>query len=112
MNPIYYLQRSFFVTKDTLRAVIDQLPDNKLELAFFLLKSLTEEDRPREPVPNNQELLNCFLADLLSSLSSITYDLSKEAEKNNDKILANRYAFSMKKVVESWENYRTKSNTL
>lgn len=96
------------MTRDTLHKLIDQLPEDKVTTAFSLLSSLTEDISPVRK-KERQELLDSFLADLISSLSSITYDLSKEAEKNNDKILATHYSFSMKKVIESWENYKNKS---
>ncbi|MCE5286133.1 MAG: hypothetical protein LLG02_09850 [Pelosinus sp.] len=96
------------MTRDTLHTLIDHLPEDKLEQALSLLTELTQT-KSSQPKKDRHDLLDSFLADLLSALSSITYDLSKEAEKNNDKILATHFAFSMKKVVESWENYKAKS---
>lgn len=97
----------------TLHALIDELSNDQLDLALSMLTSINGQiSKKSGPQPNQEslELLNDFLADLLSALSSITYDLSKEAEKNQDKILATRYTFTMKKVIESWENYKIKTS--
>lgn len=99
------------MTRNTLHNLIDQLPEDKLSQALLMLTALIQ-NKPEEPGgmhQNRHELLDSFLADLLSALSSITYDLSKEAEKHNDKILATHYTFSMKKVTDSWENYKAKT---
>jgi hypothetical protein len=96
------------VTRDTLHKLLDELPESKLEQAVSLLTALAH-DKPLKK--ERAELLDSFLADLLSALSSITYDLSKEAEKNNEKILATHYTFSMKKVMDSWDNYKIKSKS-
>lgn len=67
---------------------------------------LEDETQIREETIRN---LNRFLADLSGSLSAVLFDLSKEAEKKNDLIMANRLNFAMKKIKESWEEYKSKS---
>ena len=44
---------------------------------------------------------------LVSGISNVLYDLSKEAERRNETITANRHNFSMKKIKEAWEEYKS-----
>jgi hypothetical protein len=110
-NNIYAKGGHNLMTKEELHQIIDRLPEGKLETAQSLLHSLTENGTvPQSAIHGEEanEYLNRFLADLLGSMTSVIYDLSKEAEKRNDQILANRYNFSMKKAIESWEAYKEK----
>lgn len=100
------------MSKAELLQLIENMNDEEATSLLCKLRSqeyilqLEKEVEQREEVIKS---LNRFLADLSGSLSAVLFDLSKDAEKRSDPIMANRLIFSMKKIKESWEEYKTKT---
>ena len=101
------------MSKEDLHKIVEILPDSKLSSALSLLQTLSDDNLPNDETNSIEETdgnepLNRLLADLIGSLSSVLYDLSKEAEKQNDPILMKRFLFSKNKIANSWDKYQDK----
>ncbi|VBB05084.1 Hypothetical protein LUCI_0290 [Lucifera butyrica] len=99
------------MTKADLIRFIEELPEERMAEVLSLLNAPSDYSIFKNEVKVREEAIenvNCFLADLSGSIAAALYDLSNEAQKENNNILANRLRFSMKKIKESWTEYKTK----
>ena len=88
--------------------LIEGLPDEKVTLAMQAIRQVVgsgktaarEKGKDADPL---QELLTGMVYGLSNSL----YDLSADAEKKGDKVLAKRLSAYRKKVAETWDGYKT-----
>lgn len=101
------------MNREELHKMIDQLPDDKLEAAFSALISVSESaalpSPEKLPAGGNAEDLHKFLDTFTSTIGTVLYDLSETAKRNGDKVSANRYDFSRKKIIENWMLYSRKN---
>lgn len=101
------------MNREELHKLIDQLPDDKLEAAFSALINVSESAAlplpEKLPAGGNAEDLHKFLDTFTSTIGTVLYDLSETAKRNGDKVSANRYDFSRKKIIENWMLYSRKN---
>ncbi len=87
--------------------LIEGLPEEKVTLAMQAIRKVVggvksvAEEKPKEGLP-----LQELLTGIVYSLSNSLYDLSADAEKKGDKVLAKRLDIYRKKVTETWDGYK------
>lgn len=87
--------------------LIEGLPEEKVTLAMQAIRKVVGSgksavnEKPKDALPL-QELLTGMVYGLSNSL----YDLSADAEKKGDKVLAKRLDVYRKKVAETWDSYK------
>jgi hypothetical protein len=108
-----------------LMGLVERLPESKIPDAVRLLSQLIEEKplegppiegkiTPEQPVERQQcgadipDPLAAFLATIVHSITNTMYDLSVEAKRKDEKVMANRLETYRKKVSEGWETYKGK----
>ena len=95
--------------KEKLHKIVDALPEQQVESALVMLEGLLRNKKvvSNTPAEGTEKNLDDFLSVLVSGISNVLYDLAKEAERRNETIVANRHNFSMKKIKEAWEDYKS-----
>lgn len=98
-------------SKNELIELIQQLPEEKFPEAVAMLKKLVEVSKG-EQSPQSGEGSSDSLQDLMAiivySITNTLYDLSVDAGRNKEKVMANRLETYRKKVSEAWEIYINK----
>lgn len=102
------------MNREELHKIIDQLPEDKLEAAFSALTNVSEtlvSPSPEKPLAAaaSADDLHKFLDTFTSTVGTVLYDLSENAKRNGDKVSANRFDFSRKKITEGWMLYSRKT---
>lgn len=101
------------MNREELHKLIDQLPEDKLEVAFSALinasETLASPSPEKPPAATSAEDLHKFLDTFTSTIGTVLYDLSETAKRSGDKVSANRYDFSRKKITENWMIYSRKT---
>ncbi len=96
------------MSREKLYQLIEQLPEGQVGAAIAYLEGLSGGAGTSRPEnAGSDKRLDEFLTVLVSGISNVLYDLSKEAERRNETITANRHNFSMKKIKEAWEEYKS-----
>ena len=97
--------------KMELIELIQQLPEEKFPEAVTLLKQLVEAT-PGGQAPqngeNNPDPLQDFMTIIVYSMTNTLYDLSVDAGRKDEKVMANRLETYRKKVSEAWEMYKSR----
>jgi len=89
--------------KEKLMELIEQLPEDKFPEAIALLANLIKKQNAVEEIPDP---LTTFMGVVVSSLTNTIYDLSVDAKRKEEKVMANRLEAYRKKISEGWEVYR------
>ncbi|AJQ28687.1 hypothetical protein [Pelosinus fermentans] len=90
-------------SKAELIELIQQLPEEKVAIAITLIKELQEKTESSEINPDPTfDLMKTVIYAMNNSL----YDLSIEAGRREEKVLANRLESYRKRVSEAWEVYK------
>jgi len=102
--------------KKELLELIENLPEEKLPEAMMLLKSLFEQQSQQlekqqvdEQGLQGQDIsdpLDDFMTIVVNSLTNMMYDLSVDAQRKEEKILAKRLETYRKKMSDGWNVYQ------
>ena len=92
--------------KNNLIALIEQLPEEKILEATALLQQLLEKQDEDAAAPNQLDPLDAFMAVIVHSLTNAMYDLSTDARRKEEKVMANRLDTYRKKVSDGWQTYQ------
>jgi len=94
-------------SKTKLIELIQQLPEEKTLAAMTLIKQLLEEPESGKSAPDP---LQEFMKAMVYSMNNSLYDLSIDAGRKEEKVLANRLESYRKRVSEAWEIYNNSRN--
>jgi hypothetical protein len=89
-------------SKTELMELIQQLPEEKIPAAIRLIKPLVEKQESGEKIPDP---LQDFMKAMAYAINNSLYDLSIDAGRKEEKVLANRLESYRKRVSEAWEIY-------
>jgi len=92
--------------KNELMVLIEQLPEEKISEGIVLLKKLIEKQDDGLVSSTPIEQMENLMKVIINSLTNAMYDLSVDAKRREDKVMANRFEAYRKKISEGWENYR------
>ncbi len=92
--------------KDNLIALIEELPEDKILEAMTLLKELIERQDEDADEPSPLDPLDTFMAVIVQSMTNAMYDLSIDARRKEEKVMANRFEAYRKKLSEGWQVYQ------
>jgi len=92
--------------KDELIELIEQMPEQEISKAIVLLKKLIDEQRDEISAPAPLDPLDAFMATIVHSLTNTIYDLSLDARRKEEKVMATRLEAYRKKVLEGWDKYK------
>ncbi len=92
--------------KDNLIALIEELPEDKIREAMTLLKELIERQDEAADEPSPLDPLDTFMAVIVQSMTNAMYDLSTDARRKEEKVMANRFEAYRKKLSEGWQVYQ------
>lgn len=95
-------------SKSELLALIEKLPEEKIPEAVILMKNLLEEQENNEAASDQPDPLDTFMAVIVHSLTNAMYDLSADARRKEEKVMASRLETYRKKVADGWQTYQTK----
>lgn len=95
-------------SKNELLALIEKLPEEKIPEAIVLMKSLIEKEENTETAPGQPDPLDAFMAVIVHSLTNAMYDLSADARRKEEKVMANRLETYRKKVADGWQTYQAR----
>ncbi len=90
-------------SKAELVELIGQLPEEKVAIAITLIKELQEKTESSEKTPD--PIFDLMKA-VIYAMNNSLYDLSIEAGRKEEKVLANRLESYRKRVSEAWEVYK------
>ncbi len=90
-------------SKADLIELIEQLPEEKVATAITLIKELQEKAESIEKAPD--PIFDLMKA-VIYAMNNSLYDLSIEAGRKEEKVLANRLESYRKRVSEAWEVYK------
>ncbi len=90
-------------SKAELDELIGQLPEEKVAIAITLIKELQEKTQNSE---TNQDPIFDLMKTVIYAMNNSLYDLSIEAGRREEKVLANRLESYRKRVSEAWEVYK------
>jgi isopropylmalate/homocitrate/citramalate synthase len=90
-------------SKAELDELIQQLPEEKVAIAITLIKELQEKTENSE---TNQDPIFDLMKTVIYAMNNSLYDLSIEAGRREEKVLANRLESYRKRVSEAWEVYK------
>jgi len=91
--------------KNELMTLIEQLPEDKMGEGVALLKKLIEKQDDGLVSYTPLENMETFMKVVVNSLTNAMYDLSVDAKRREDKVMANRFEAYRKKISEGWEIY-------
>lgn len=94
--------------RNELIDLIQQLPDEKIPEAMSVLKKLIEKQADNRTAPNTLDTLDTFMAVIVHSITNTMYDLSIDARRKDEMVMAKRLETYRKKVSEGWETYKGK----
>lgn len=93
-------------TKTELMELIQQLPEEKIPAAMKFIQQLVEKiESPEKAADPMQE----FMKAMVYSMNNSLYDLSIDAGRKEEKVLANRLESYRKRVSEAWEIYNNRA---
>lgn len=95
--------------KKQLIELIEQLPQEKIPEAIIAIEKLMEEQVDNKIAPDTQDTLDTldtFMAVIVNSITNTMYDLSIDASRKDEKVMAKRLETYRKKVSEGWETYK------
>ena len=95
-------------SKNELLALIEKLPEEKIPEAIVLMKSLIEKEENTAAAPGQPDPLDAFMAVIVHSLTNAMYDLSADARRKEEKVMANRLETYRKKVADGWQTYQAR----
>jgi len=90
-------------SKAELVELIQQLPEEKVAIAITLVKELQEKTESSE---KNPDPIFDLMKTVIYAMNNSLYDLSIEAGRREEKVLANRLESYRKRVSEAWEAYK------
>ncbi|MCC5466033.1 hypothetical protein [Pelosinus baikalensis] len=90
-------------SKAELVELIQQLPEEKVAIAITLIKELQEKTESSEI---NPDPIFDLMKTVIYAMNNSLYDLSIEAGRREEKVLANRLESYRKRVSEAWEVYK------
>lgn len=99
-------------TKTELMALIEELPEEKVPEAIILMKSLIEKRDDSVTTPSPLDPLDTFMAVIVHSMTNAMYDLSSDARRKEEKVMANRLETYRKKLSDGWQTYQIKKQEL
>ena len=99
-------------TKTELMALIEELPEEKVPEAIILMKSLIEKRDDSVIAPSPLDPLDTFMAVIVHSMTNAMYDLSSDARRKEEKVMANRLETYRKKLSDGWQTYQIKKQEL
>lgn len=94
--------------KQELIELIEQLPEEKISEAISLLKNLMEIEEDTVTTAIQPDPLEAFMAVIVHSVTNAMYDLSTDARRKEEKVLANRMEAYRKKLADGWHTYQSK----
>ncbi len=93
--------------KQKLIQLIEGLPEAKLAGALRAIRKIAGEQQScAETETENSPPLQELLTGMVYSLSNTLYDLSIDAERKGEKVMAKRLEAYRKKVAETWDRYK------
>lgn len=90
-------------SKAELVELIQELPEEKVGTAIDLIKELHEKTESSE---TNPDPIFDLMKTVIYAMNNSLYDLSIEAGRREEKVLANRLESYRKRVSEAWEVYK------
>lgn len=93
-------------SKNELIALIEQLPEEKIPEAIILIKNLIEKQDGVVMTSSPSDPLDAFMAVIVHSLTNAMYDLSTDARRKEEKVMASRFETYRKKVADGWQTYQ------
>ncbi|WP_378954859.1 hypothetical protein [Pelosinus sp. sgz500959] len=101
-------------SQNELMTLIGQLPEEKIPEAILLIKNLLEKESESgaataiAPTPTQLDPLDAFMSIVVHSMTNAMYDLSTDARRKDEKVMANRFEAYRKKLSEGWQTYQGK----
>ena len=95
--------------RNELMELIAELPESEIPHVINLLKKTIKNHYENKITPGPTEglsSLDTFMATIVHSLTNTMYDLSLDAKRKEEKVMANRLETYRKKVSEGWDIYR------
>lgn len=99
-------------SKNELITLIEQLPEEKIAEAIVLMKNLIERQDAIVTTASQLDPLDAFMAVIVHSMTNAMYDLSADARRKEEKVMANRLEAYRKKVADGWQIYQSKKQEL
>lgn len=95
-------------SKEELIKFIEEMPEEQIQQMSTLLKKVTQHTPQQEKkiVPEILDPLDAFMATVVHSLTNTMYDLSLDAKRKEEKVMAKRLEVYRKKVSDGWEKYK------
>lgn len=95
-------------SKEELIKYIEEMPEEQIQQMSTLLKKVTQHTPQQEKkiVPEILDPLDAFMATVVHSLTNTMYDLSLDAKRKEEKVMAKRLEVYRKKVSDGWEKYK------
>ncbi len=95
-------------SREELIKFIEEMPEEQIQQMSMLLKKIaktTVEMGPQNP-PTALDPLDTFMSTIVHSLTNTMYDLSLDAKRKDEKVMAKRLEVYRKKVSDGWEKYK------
>lgn len=93
-------------SKAKLMELIEELPEDKIPQAVLFLQNLINKGQEVTAASEVADPLNTFMAHVVYSLTNAMYDLSIDAKRKEEKVMANRLESYRKRVADGWDVYR------
>jgi hypothetical protein len=102
-------------SRNELLRLIEELSEEEIPHAIAMIKKLIKTQHESEKSLEPLEIvvpvtalapLDAFMATIVHSLTNTMYDLSLDAKRKEDKVMAKRLEAYRKKVSDGWEIYR------
>ena len=95
-------------SKEELIKFIEEMPEEQIKQISTLLKKVAKHAPEKESkiVAEALDPLDAFMATIVHSLTNTMYDLSIDANRKEEKVMAKRLEVYRKKVSDGWEKYK------
>lgn len=94
--------------RQELMQLVENMEQEKLATALRVMKQLAGDDAVAGKEKGAEvEALQELLTSMVYSLSNTLYDLSIDADRKGEKVMAKRLEAYRKKVAENWDRYKS-----
>ena len=103
------------ISKEELIKIIEEMPEEQIQQMSNLVEKiqkseLADEITKSEPedkkIPEGLDPLDTFMATVVHSLTNAMYELSLDAKRKEENVMAKRLEVYRKKVSDGWEKYK------
>lgn len=96
-------------SKEELLQLIEEIPEAQIPQTITFIKKVIKKSQESKATPDAVEpldALDAFMATMVNSLTNIMYDLSLDAKRKEEKVMAKRLESYRKKISDGWETYK------